>query len=199
MKEMEVLREAAPAAALLHPDRLRVLEELTEPDSASGVARRLNLPRQQVNYHLRELEKCGLVEFVEERRKGNCLERRMRATARSYLVSPDALGRLGESPEIQRDRFSVAYLLSAAARVIRDLARLQPRAEKAGKRLATLTLETEIRFASAQERSAFADELAGALIKLTARYHTDRPSGRSFHMMVGIYPAITKLEQGDAS
>jgi len=157
MTAIEVLRDPARAANLLQPERLRVLENLLEPDSASGVARRLQLPRQQVNYHLRELEKCGLVEFIEERRRGNCLERLVQATARSYLISPDALGRLGRDPALQPDRFSAAYLLAAAARAIREVARLLVRADKAGKRVATLTLETEVRFADAAARSAFAE------------------------------------------
>ena len=195
MTDIEVLRDPGQAAALLHPERMRVLEKLTQPDSASGVARHLKLPRQQVNYHLRELEKSGLVEFVEERRRGNCLERLVRSTARSYLISPDALGHLGDDPAVERDRFSVSYLLSAAARAIRDLAVLRPRAEKAGKRLATLTLETEIRFASAAERSAFAEELTDAIAGLTAKYNTAGPGSRPFRILIGAYPAITKREE----
>ena len=62
---VQVIQSAAAAEKLLKPERLRILELLTEPDSASGIARRLSLPRQTVNYHLRELEKEGFVEFVD--------------------------------------------------------------------------------------------------------------------------------------
>ena len=72
---------------------------LGEPGSAAGLGRKLGLPRQRVNYHLRELEKEGLLEVVEERKKGNCVERIVRATARSYLISSEALGTLGSRPE----------------------------------------------------------------------------------------------------
>jgi hypothetical protein len=51
---------------------------LETPDSASGRARRLKVARQLV-YHLKELESAGLVEVVEERKKGNCIERILRA------------------------------------------------------------------------------------------------------------------------
>jgi len=61
----------------------------------AGLARKLGLPRQRLNYHLRALEDAGLVELVEERRKGNCFERLLRATARSFVISPEALGVLG--------------------------------------------------------------------------------------------------------
>jgi DNA-binding transcriptional ArsR family regulator len=159
------------------------------------VARLLHLPRQRVNYHLRALEKSGLVDFVEERRKGNCLERVVQATARSYLISPEALGRLGPDAALQPDRFSVAYLLSTAARVIRELGILLGRAQKGGKRLATLTLETEVRFSDAAARTAFAEELADAVARLAAKHNSAKPGSRPFRVILGAYPAITMPEQ----
>ena len=44
------------------------------------MGRDLGLSRQKVNYHLRALEDAGLVEHVEDRRRGNCTERIVRAT-----------------------------------------------------------------------------------------------------------------------
>ncbi len=192
---VEVIRDTRRAAALLNATRLRVIRELAQPDSASGLARRLGLPRQHVNYHLRELEKEGLVEPVEERRKGNCIERVVRATARSYVISPDVLGKLGGEPQAAQDRFSSAYLVAVAARAIRDVAELRARADRAGKRLATLTLETEVRFASADERKAFGEELATAIARLAAKYHDARAEGgRLYRFVVGGYPKITTGE-----
>lgn len=193
---MQIVRDPERAAAVLHPSRLRMLEHLAEPGSASTVARRMGLTRQQVNYHLHELEKNGYVELVEERRVGNCLERVLRATAESFVISPEALGALSAGRAATQDRFSAAYLVSAAARVIRDLAILGLRASRASKRLATMTAETKIRFRSAEERSAFAEELAGALAKLTAKYNDDSaPGGRAFHILAGAWPVISKQEQ----
>ncbi|MGH7497830.1 MAG: winged helix-turn-helix domain-containing protein, partial [Gemmatimonadales bacterium] len=101
---LEVIRDPESAAALLDPVRQTLLAHLTEPDSATGLARRLRLPRQRINYHLRELERVGLVELVEERRKGNCLERVVRATARSFIISTEALGAIGPTAETASDR-----------------------------------------------------------------------------------------------
>lgn len=192
---VKVLRHADAATVLLQPVRLRMLERLKEPASAAGLARHLKLPRQKLNYHLRELERQGLVELVEERRKGNCVERMVRATARSYVISPEILGRLGSTPEERRDRFSAAYLVSAAARLIRDLAGVKSRADTAGKRIATLTLEAEVRFESAADRNAFAEELATTVARLAAKYHrAGAPGGRSFRLLVGCHPAATHPE-----
>jgi hypothetical protein len=122
----------------------------------------------------------------------------LRRTAKTYLISPAVLGRLGETIDQACDRFSAAHLISVAARAIRDLAVLGWRAQRAKKRLATFTLDTEIRFASAADRTAFAEELASTLARLTAKYHNQRADGgRVFRFFTGGYPAITKQENDD--
>ena len=193
MNQIDVITGPDQAVVALQRTRRLLLAHLAEPDSAAGLARRLGLPRQRLNYHLRELEREGLVELVEERRKGNCVERIVRATARAFVISPDALGVLGATPEEAADRFSSTYLVSAAARAMRDVAALQAGATRAGKRLSTFTLETDVRFATAEARAQFAEELANAVAALAARYHDDRnPRGRRFRVLAAIHPVLEK-------
>ena len=189
--DLAVLDDDGPVSALLSPLRRRLLSGLEgEPDSAAGLARRFGLPRQRLNYHLRELEREGLVELAGERRRRGCTERLLRPSARAYLVSPALLGQLGPDPAAFADRFSSSYLIAAAGRVIRDVAHLVRRAKRAEKRLPTLTLETEIRFASAEARADFADQLADGLARLTAKYHSDAPSARAHRFVIAGYPAV---------
>jgi DNA-binding transcriptional ArsR family regulator len=193
MNQIDVITGADQAVVALQRTRRQLLAHLAEPDSAAGLARRLGVPRQRLNYHLRELEREGLVELVEERRKGNCVERIVRATARAFVISPDALGELGATPEEAADRFSSTYLVSAAARAMRDVAALQAGATRAGKRLSTFTLETDVRFATAEARARFAEELANAVAALAARYHDDRNRrGRRFRVLAAIHPVLEK-------
>jgi DNA-binding transcriptional ArsR family regulator len=188
---LDFIADPARAAALLDPLRLRLVEELREPDSASGLARKLGLPRQKLNYHLRALERAGYLEEVEQRRKGNCIERVLRARARTWVISPEVLGALGTDPAAVQDRFSSAYLVAVCARAIRDVAHLRKGARRAGKRLATMTLETEVRFASAVDRAAFAEELAETIAHLAAKYHDEKaPAGRRFRFFVGGHPTV---------
>ena len=190
---LDVIADPARAAVMLQPLRLEILHELRQPDSAAGLARKLRLPRQMLNYHLRELEKEKLVEFVEERRKGNCVERVVRASARYYVIDPAALGALAADPTQMQDHFSSAYLVAVAAQAIRDLAALREGARKAGRRLATFTLQTEVRFASAHDRQAFTNELVNHVGRLTARYHDEKsPGGRRFSFFLGAYPSVLK-------
>ena len=91
MQDVAVIGDSAVVEASLDPVRARLLAELAEPGSATKLGARVGMPRQKVNYHLRTLERYGLVELVEERRKGNCVERVVRATAAAYVISPAAL------------------------------------------------------------------------------------------------------------
>ena len=193
---VHVVRGPEQAAALLNPDRVRILTALATPASATAVAGQVGMTRQRANYHLRELERAGLVELVEERRKGNCTERIVRASARSYLISPEVLGAVGATAASQvKDRFSASYLITLVAGALRDLAVLRSRADRAGKQLATLALQTDIAFASAADRAAFAEELTTTLASLAAKYHRDQPGARPFRFLLGGYPAITKSEE----
>jgi DNA-binding transcriptional ArsR family regulator len=186
---LEVINRPETAAAALRGTRRALLSALTEPNSAAGLARKLGLPRQRLNYHLKALEACGLLECVEERRKGNCTERVLRATARAFVISPDALGAFGPTPEAAQDRFSASYVVAVAARTITEVSALDARARAEERRISTLTLDAEIRFASPESRAAFAQELSDRIAELVAKYHDDvSPRGRRFRLVAIGHP-----------
>lgn len=185
--ELRVVETTEQAAVMLHPTRLLLLRELAEPGSAASLARRLELPRQQLNYHLHALEQAGLVEEVETRRRGNCMERVVRATARTYVISPAVMGDSGPRTHAVGDRFSATYLIAVAAQTLRDLGRLRGLADAAGKRLATLSMQVEVCLASPADRKAFTQELAAAVEGVISKYH--REGGRPFRVTVGAYPS----------
>lgn len=194
-QEYGIIDGSEQAAAALHPLRTRLLEEFREPRSAAEAARRLDLPRQRVGHHVRLLRDQGLLEKVGERRTGSFVEQLLRTTARAWVISPRALGAVGEAPADLRDRFSSEYLTAAAARTVEDLGELRRLADRQGKRLATLTLETSVRFADAAAQAAFAEELANTLADLVARYHDDTtPGGRRFRFLVGGHPDLPRDE-----
>ena len=185
MLDVEVIEDPAAAAVALDPVRSRLLAELAEPGSAAALAARVGIPRQKVNYHLRALEAQGLVELAEERKRGGITERVMRATAARYVVSPAALGETAVDPD-QADRLSAHHLIALAGRLVREVGGLSRRAQAAGKRLPTLSIDTEIRFRSADDRAAFADDLTAAVVDLAARYHHD--DGRPHRLVVAAHP-----------
>jgi DNA-binding transcriptional ArsR family regulator len=192
MLDVTVIDNPAAAEATLDPIRARLLAELHQPASATTLAARLGLPRQKVNYHLRTLERHGLVTLVEERRKGNCTERLLQATATAYVISPAALDAVAPDPGRSPNRLSARWLLALAAQLVRDMGALITGATKAGKPLATFAIDGEVRFATAADRAAFAEELASTVAALIGKYHDETAEGgRAHRLVVALHPSVT--------
>lgn len=188
VNDLEVIDDAAVALTALDPVRTRVLAALVEPGSATTVAAAIGETRQKVNYHLRTLEERGLVQFVEERPRRGLTERVVVASARSYVMSSAVLGDAAPDPG-RIDRLSSSYLVAVAARLVREVGDLARRATAARRPLATLTIDTEVKFASADDRAAFTEELSTAVTGLVARYHDEAaPNGRWHRLVVAAHP-----------
>lgn len=189
MLDIQVIDDPAVAKVALEPVRCRLLSELAEPASAATLATRIGLARQKVNYHLHALEGHGLVRLAEERKWGGLTERLLVATAASYVVSPGAMGPVAVDPNREADRLSASYLIALGARVVREVGTLLRRATEAGKRLATLSVDTEVRFRSASDRAAFTAELSEAVARLVSKYHdASAPDGRMHRLVVLAHP-----------
>ena len=181
--------------------RLKVLEQLVEPDSAAGLSRRLGVTRQVVNYHLRALEDAGVVAFVEERRRGGLKERVMRATARSYVISPEAMGAM--EPDTRRHRGPILVGLPGRRggegrprpgnppRGVPTASASRWRRSRSRPRSASPRLTTATR-----SRASCTSKVA----ELAVKYHDEQASkGRLFRFVLGAYPAITKTDEEAAA
>ena len=200
MLDIQVIEDPAAATVALEPVRSRLLSELASPASAATLATRVGLPRQKVNYHLHALEAHGLVRLAEERRWGGLTERLLVASAASYVVSPSAMGPVAVDPDREVDRLSASYLIALGARVVREVGGLLRHAEAADKRLATLSVDTEVRFRSPTDRAAFSNELTDAIASLVAKYHDESaPGGRSHRLVVMAHPLPQPTEPKELS
>ena len=198
--DIQVIDDPAAATVALEPMRSRLLSELAEPASAATLATRVGLARQKVNYHLHALESHGLVRLAEERKWGGLTERLLVATAASYVVSTNALGPVAANPNREIDRLSASYLIAVGARVVREVGRLVRSSKETGKRLATLAVDTEIRFRSATDRAAFTSELTEAITKLVSKYHDETSAGGRAHRLVVLaHPLPQKSDPEETS
>jgi DNA-binding transcriptional ArsR family regulator len=206
MLDIAVIEDPAAAEATLDPARTRILHELSVPGSATQIAAKVGLPRQKVNYHLKALERHGLVELVEERRKGNVTERVLQATAASYLISPQALSSVSPDPHRFSDRFSAFWLLALAGRMVQEMGKLIAGAAAARQKLATFAIDGEVTFRTAADRAAFAEELGVAVTALVDKYHHGgaRPGagtagGRRHRLVVALHPALKTTPESPES
>ena len=187
----DIIDDPARAREALQPTRLRLLHLLERPQSAPQLAKAMGMPRQRVMYHLRKLETRRLVEAQEHGSVGRRIDRSYVRTATSYAIAPKTLGGVAVDPRMVADAFSSAYLSAVAGRALNDLAALDRAAVARGKRVPTLTLETDVRFKTPADQRRFADELTKAFLALAAKYHhPDDPQGGTFRVFACGYPAM---------
>jgi hypothetical protein len=110
------------------------------------------------------------------------------------------MGPVEASPERTTDRLSASYLIALAARAVREVGDLVRRAFASEQRVATLSIDTEVRFRSAAERAAFSAELAAAIADLASRYHDEQaPGGRLHRVVVLAHPLPSPLGEPPSS
>jgi DNA-binding transcriptional ArsR family regulator len=172
--------------ALAHPLRLRVLEALRSPASAAGVARVLGANRQNVNYHLKELERAGLVRRVGERRRGNLVEQLFEATGTAYVVSPRAAWADPRRIGALADQLSLERLVDIGERLGRDAAALLDRAAFDGEQIASASVEVEVRLATEEARQQFLDEYLAAVAPVLRKF--GRRRGSRYRVALAVYP-----------
>jgi DNA-binding transcriptional ArsR family regulator len=188
---LDIIDDPARARTALQPMRLRLLQLLDHPKSAPQLAKAIGIPRQRVLYHLRTLQAQRLVEAQDHGSVGRRIDRSYVRTATSYAIAPKTLGGVAVDARSAAGAFSAAYLSAVAGRALNDLAALGRAAAARGKRIPTLTLETEVRFATPADQRRFADELTTTLAALAARYHQPgAPQGRTFRVFACGYPAV---------
>jgi len=182
-----LIEDAESALLALDPVKRRLLEALREPGSAASLARKLDLPRQQLGYHLRALEQAGLVRLVEERKRRGFVERILVATARDYVLDP---AMLAPAHAVNgQDRHAADHLVQVAGSVVREVTRMRGAAEAAGQRLLTFTIEADLGFAQPRDFEEFSDALAKAVADLAARYAPIADT-RQYRLVIGAHPAV---------
>lgn len=96
LEETLVLTTQEQAKALMHPLRQKILRHLLGgPATPSEAAKAIGVAPNKAHYHVRMLEKAGLVRLVETRTAGIVTEHFFERTARQYAIQPnDAQGDL---------------------------------------------------------------------------------------------------------
>jgi len=144
--------------ALAHPVRVRILEALRAPASAAAVGREVGQSRQNVSYHLKELERTGLVRRVGERRNGNFVEALFQSVGGTFVVSPRAAWGDPRRSAAMADQHSLENLATLGERLQHDAIALLDRAAFDGDEIASAAVAADVGFANAPDREAFMKE-----------------------------------------
>jgi DNA-binding transcriptional ArsR family regulator len=192
---VHVVEDIDALQVLGHPLRVRILEALREPGSAANVARKVGETRQKVNYHLKELERVGLVSPVGERRSGNFIETLYEAAGRSFLVSPQVAWSDPRRLDALRQQHSLENLVMVGAQLQRDAISLLDRAAFDGEQIASAAVEADVHFADENDRAAFLDEYLAAVQKLCDRYGSS--AGLPYRVVLAAHPASEPQERAE--
>ncbi|TDM07013.1 ArsR/SmtB family transcription factor [Macrococcus lamae] len=92
MLDILVIDNLAQLKCVSDPFRIKLLELLSENEkTGQQLADELNIPRAKIHYHLRELEKYGIIEMVKTEQKHSIIQKFYSPTAKQLLPSPDLL------------------------------------------------------------------------------------------------------------
>jgi biotin operon repressor len=193
---LAVVAEAARAGQLLKPLRLKILAEAREPHSAAAIAARLGLPRQKVNYHVRELARAGFLRRAGRQRKRGLTEQKYVVTAQAFLFGAGVLGPMSADMAPAGDKMTAAYLLMLAAQMQREAGIAWRDAHASGKSLPVLSIDAELYFSTGEERAQFARALAQAVTEIVGRHSVPagaaRSGARPYRLVLGCYPLPKK-------
>ena len=187
MSSAVTLEDPGAVAAATHPVRAAILDAMRQPSTAAEVARMIGQSRQNAAYHVRELEKVGLLQHVGQRQKGNFIEQTYEAVAGTLVISPRCTwGDPKRRSEALADQLSLSALFEAGQRLQHDSAVLLDRAAFDGEEIPSASVVTDVRFASEEARSAFLRDFTEALTTL-ARKHGSRRGSR-YRLLLAAYP-----------
>jgi DNA-binding transcriptional ArsR family regulator len=196
---LALLEEPEKLRGALAPIRRQLLARLRTPASATELAREFAVSRQKLNYHLHKLEEAGLVELVATRQRRGFTERVLQARADAYVIDPALMSAPDRAATAERaragDRHAADHLVHVAATTVCEVARMQSAAERAGLRLLTFTLESEVRLAAPADLHRFTEALAGAMAEVVAAF--DTPGGRVYRLVGAGHPAAKPKETDD--
>lgn len=190
IRETYLVETAEQATALLNPLRAEILSRLTEPASAAEVARNINEIPQRVNYHLKALEKVGLVKRVGTRQVRNLVEVLYQAIARTFVLS-ESLGWSEETVQKAKDQGSLAHLITTSERIKKDALLLMERSDR-NEVIPSATLDTSVQLENEETRNAFIRDYLSAVEKLIAKYESNGTPSEAYHVVLAVYPQVNR-------
>jgi DNA-binding transcriptional ArsR family regulator len=194
MKEIEPIESLERASALLHPLRVRLLGLAAEPVSAVELARDLGETPQKINYHLRELEKAGLLKRVREEKVRNLTKAYFQAQAKSLWFSPKLVSERGAEARIARDQVSLHNLLGLSRQLERDVIRLLNSSQSEGAAAASLGVTADLAFPNGEARRGFMEAYVATLDDLIHRFgaRPGSPVEERYTALLAVYPATRR-------
>jgi DNA-binding transcriptional ArsR family regulator len=168
IQETYLIASPEQALALLNPVRGDIVAQLIEPASAAEVARALGDTPQRINYHLKTLEKVGLVRRCGTRQVRNLVEVLFQAVARSFVLA-ESLSMKPETAQKLKDQGALANLIQTAERLKQDALVLMERSDR-NVQVPSASLQLNVPLCDEAQRAAFVEDYVAAVQALVSKY-----------------------------
>jgi predicted ArsR family transcriptional regulator len=199
MQETFYIDTVEQAESLLKSQRIELLRAMEEARTCPELAEQFGRSPQQIYYHVKALEKAGLVEKVAEKRVRGTVEGHYQASARTYWLAPQLVGQVGSKRQAQ-DQMSLRFLLSLAEEIHEDIGRLGHQSGL-GQAVPSMGLSANVYLPDGRRRAEFLQEVQESFMLIAEKYglaeevEPDQP-GSEFRLVLACYPTI---EQKSAS
>ncbi|MBE1446629.1 winged helix-turn-helix domain-containing protein [Paenibacillus sp. OAS669] len=185
------------AMALLNPLRADIVSRLIEPASAAELARMINEPPQRMNYHLKALEKTGLIRRVGTRQVRNLVEVLYQSIAKTFVLA-ESLSLSEETIERLKEHGSLAQLITTAEQMKKDAVYLMEHSEK-GIEIPSATLQMDVPLLDGEDRETFIADYVDMVKQLVGKYAKAADNVQSpplYKVILSVYP---KAAEGEPS
>jgi DNA-binding transcriptional ArsR family regulator len=197
IRESHIVESAEQATVLLHPLRAEILSVLSEPLSAAEVGRRMSETPQRVNYHLKALEKVGLVQQVGKRQIRNLVEVLYQALAKTFILS-EYLGLGEETIQRLKDQSSLSNIVMLAETMKKDAITLLDYADQY-QEVPSASIQSVVSLPSEATREQFLEEYVTFVKTLINKYNNKHDGGEAFKVTLAVYPDLgeggTKIDE----
>jgi DNA-binding transcriptional ArsR family regulator len=193
IRETYLVESPDQATALLNPLRAEILSKMKEPASSAEIARLIRESSQKVNYHVKALEKVGLVKRVGTRNVRNLVEVLYQSIAKTFVLS-ESLGWEPETIQKIKDQGSLKHLITTSERIKRDAFYLLERSDK-NETIPSATLDMTVQLENEELRKEFIQEYVSMMKALVEKYQSPQASeSDTYNVIMAIYPQTREGE-----
>jgi DNA-binding transcriptional ArsR family regulator len=193
IRETYLVESPDQATALLNPLRAEILSKMKEPTSSAEVARMIKETPQKVNYHVKALEKVGLVKRVGTRNVRNLVEVLYQSIAKTFVLS-ESLGWKPDTIQRMKDQGSLRHLITTSERIKRDAFYLMEQSDQ-DEVIPSATLDMGVHLENEEKRNAFVQEYVSMVKNLVEKYQAPHVSKYdTYNVVLAVYPQTNEGE-----
>lgn len=192
IQETYLIELPEQASALINPLRAEILAQLKQPSSATEVAKKLKETPQRINYHLKTLQKVGLVTKVGTRQVRNLVEVLYQSIAKTFLLA-ETLSISKETIQKIKDQGSLLHLIHTSERMRKDALLLMEQSDQ-NEVIPSASLQMKVNLTDETMREQFVEDYVALVKSLVKRYQQNSENQHVYQVLLSVYPDVNQGE-----